>query len=61
MKSGMLQVQLMVPSIRAESTVTASLKRDEELEVEVESEIKVMDAKSKQKIEMTYGNLLLFF
>ncbi|XP_038134621.1 apolipoprotein Bb, tandem duplicate 1 [Cyprinodon tularosa] len=54
MKSGMLQVQLMVPSIRAESTVTASLKRDEELEVEVESEIKIMDAKSKQKIEMTY-------
>lgn len=55
----MLQVQLLVPSISAESTVTASLKRDDLLELELENEIKVMDASSEQKIKMKYGNPIL--
>ncbi|XP_032441947.1 apolipoprotein Bb, tandem duplicate 1 [Xiphophorus hellerii] len=53
-KEGMLQVQLLVPSISAESTVTASLKRNDLLELELENEIKVMDASSEQKIKMKY-------
>ncbi len=52
----MLQVQLLVPSINADATVTANMKRDEELELELKSEIKVMDATSEQKITMKYGN-----
>uniref|UniRef100_A0A667ZJC5 Vitellogenin domain-containing protein n=1 Tax=Myripristis murdjan TaxID=586833 RepID=A0A667ZJC5_9TELE len=54
MKEGMLQVQLLVPSIKARATVTANLKRDEELEIELESDIKVLDAASEQKITMKY-------
>ncbi|TDH00513.1 hypothetical protein EPR50_G00189240 [Perca flavescens] len=54
MKEGMLQVQLLVPSFNADATVTANMKRDEELELEVKSEIKVMDATSEQKITMKY-------
>lgn len=54
MKEGMLQVQLLVPSVNADATVTANMKRDEELEVELKSEIKVMDATSEQKISMKY-------
>ncbi|KAM7395255.1 hypothetical protein PAMA_006831 [Pampus argenteus] len=54
MKEGMLQVQLLVPSINADATVTANLKREEELELELKSEIKVMDAVSEQKIAMKY-------
>uniref|UniRef100_A0A3Q2QZV6 Apolipoprotein Bb, tandem duplicate 1 n=1 Tax=Fundulus heteroclitus TaxID=8078 RepID=A0A3Q2QZV6_FUNHE len=54
MKESMLQVQLLVPAIRAESTVTASMKRDDELELELESEFKVMDATAEQKIEIKY-------
>ncbi|XP_041832599.1 apolipoprotein Bb, tandem duplicate 1 [Melanotaenia boesemani] len=54
MKEGMLEVQLLVPSINADATVTAKLKRDEELELELESEIKLMDAISEQKIEIKY-------
>ncbi|KAI3364234.1 hypothetical protein L3Q82_011034, partial [Scortum barcoo] len=54
MKEGMLQVQLLVPSVNADATVTATMKRDEELELELRSEIKVMDAVSEQKIEMKY-------
>ncbi len=59
MKEGMLQVQLLVPSINADATVTANMKRNEELELELKSEIKVMDATSEQKIAMTYGNVFL--
>lgn len=55
-KKGMLQVQLLVPSISAESTVTASLKRNDILKLELENEIKVMDVSSEQKIKMKYGN-----
>ncbi|XP_029281700.1 apolipoprotein B-100-like [Cottoperca gobio] len=54
MEEGMLQVQLLVPSINADATITANLKRDEELELEVKSEIKVMDATSQQKITVKY-------
>uniref|UniRef100_A0A665W854 Apolipoprotein Bb, tandem duplicate 2 n=1 Tax=Echeneis naucrates TaxID=173247 RepID=A0A665W854_ECHNA len=52
---GMLQVQLLVPSIKTDATVTANMKREEELELELKSEIKFMDATSEQKIEIKYG------
>ncbi|XP_044185315.1 apolipoprotein Bb, tandem duplicate 1 [Thunnus albacares] len=54
MREGMLQVQLLVPSINTDATVTANLKREEELELQLKSEIKVMDATSEQKIEIKY-------
>ena len=54
----MLQVQLLVPSISADATVTANMKRDEELELELTSDIKVMAATSEQKISMKYGNVI---
>ncbi|KAM6906389.1 apolipoprotein Bb, tandem duplicate 1 [Lycodopsis pacificus] len=56
MKEGMLQVQLLVPSINADATVTANMKRHEELELELESEIKVMAAHFEQKIAMKYDD-----
>ena len=57
MKEAMVQVQLLVPSLQADATVTANMKRGEELELELESEVKVMEAVSKQKVEMKYGNV----
>uniref|UniRef100_A0A3B4T6U1 Apolipoprotein B n=1 Tax=Seriola dumerili TaxID=41447 RepID=A0A3B4T6U1_SERDU len=56
MKEGMLQVQLLVPSINTDATVTANMKRDEELEMELKSEIKFMDATSEQKIALKYDS-----
>uniref|UniRef100_A0A665W8E5 Apolipoprotein Bb, tandem duplicate 2 n=1 Tax=Echeneis naucrates TaxID=173247 RepID=A0A665W8E5_ECHNA len=56
MKEGMLQVQLLVPSIKTDATVTANMKREEELELELKSEIKFMDATSEQKIEIKYDS-----
>ncbi|XP_035802604.2 apolipoprotein B-100-like [Amphiprion ocellaris] len=54
MKEGMLQVQLLVPSINADATVTANMKQDEELELEVKSDIKFRDMRSEQEIDMKY-------
>uniref|UniRef100_A0A8P4GC27 Vitellogenin domain-containing protein n=1 Tax=Dicentrarchus labrax TaxID=13489 RepID=A0A8P4GC27_DICLA len=54
MKEGMLQVQLLVPSVNADATVTANMKRDEELELELKSEIKFLETTSEQKISMKY-------
>ena len=55
MREGMLQVQLLVPSISADDTVTANIKHDEELELELKSEIKVMETTSEQKVAIKYG------
>uniref|UniRef100_A0A671WBY7 Apolipoprotein B-100-like n=1 Tax=Sparus aurata TaxID=8175 RepID=A0A671WBY7_SPAAU len=55
MKEGMLQVQLLVPSINADATVTANIKCDEELDLELKSEIKVMETTSEQKVAIKYG------
>ncbi|XP_028253696.1 apolipoprotein B-100-like [Parambassis ranga] len=54
MKEGMLQVQLLVPAISADATVTANMKHEEKLELELKSEMKVMDATSEQRIGMKY-------
>lgn len=59
MKEGMLQFQVQVPSIKAESTVTAYLKHEKERELELESKIKIMDATSEQKINVKYGNVIV--
>ncbi|KAM9354955.1 apolipoprotein Bb, tandem duplicate 1 [Pholidichthys leucotaenia] len=56
MKKGMFQVQLKVPSIKADAKVTAKVKYDEEMELELESDIEVMDASFEQKIEMKYDD-----
>ncbi len=64
MKEGMLQVQLLVPSISADAKITANMKRDEELELELKSDIKFLETTSEQKIAMKYGTLsfqLLYF
>lgn len=57
----MLQVQLLVPSIKADATVTANMKHDEELELELKSEIKIMDATAEQKITLKYGTISFHF
>ncbi|XP_041814378.1 apolipoprotein B-100-like [Chelmon rostratus] len=56
MREGMVQVQLLVPSINADATVTANIKRDEELELELKSDIKLLETTSEQKITMKYDN-----
>ena len=61
MKEAMLQLQLLVPLLDLDSSVTANLKRGEELEVELESSIKHPVITSEQKIALKYGNFVLLF
>ncbi|XP_062323823.1 apolipoprotein B-100-like [Osmerus eperlanus] len=56
LKDVMLQVQLLVPSLKADATVTAHLKHEEELELELESDIKLPETTSMQKISIKYDN-----
>lgn len=58
MKDALLQVQLLVPSLETDAKVTASLKREEELTLELESDLKVFDASSVQKLILKYGMFL---
>ncbi|XP_029966255.1 apolipoprotein B-100-like [Salarias fasciatus] len=54
MKEGMLQVQLLVPSINADATITANMKRDEELELQLRSIINFLETTSAQTIDIKY-------
>uniref|UniRef100_A0A8C8CJJ5 Vitellogenin domain-containing protein n=1 Tax=Oncorhynchus tshawytscha TaxID=74940 RepID=A0A8C8CJJ5_ONCTS len=47
--------RLLVPSIKADATVTANVKRGEELELELECDIKLPETTSVQKITLKYG------
>ncbi|KAF3849984.1 hypothetical protein F7725_019703 [Dissostichus mawsoni] len=54
MKEAMLQVQLLVPSINADATFTANMKRDEELELELKNASKFeVEFKSDVNTETT--------
>uniref|UniRef100_A0A674MR38 Apolipoprotein Bb, tandem duplicate 2 n=1 Tax=Takifugu rubripes TaxID=31033 RepID=A0A674MR38_TAKRU len=53
-RKGMLQVQLLVPSVDVDATLTAKMERGQELELELQSEVKVMDVTSEQKISLKY-------
>uniref|UniRef100_A0A3B4BLR2 Vitellogenin domain-containing protein n=1 Tax=Periophthalmus magnuspinnatus TaxID=409849 RepID=A0A3B4BLR2_9GOBI len=51
----MLQLQMLVPILSTDATFTANLNRDEEIKLELKSDIKVLEAKSEQKITLKYG------
>ncbi|XP_054618355.1 apolipoprotein Bb, tandem duplicate 1 [Dunckerocampus dactyliophorus] len=54
MKKGMLQIQLLVPLLNIDASVTANMKRDKELELKLKSDMKVITASSKQELTMKY-------
>ncbi|XP_060722344.1 apolipoprotein Bb, tandem duplicate 1 [Tachysurus vachellii] len=56
MKEAMLQVQLLVPDLEVDGKLTASLKRDEELEVELKSDLKLTDTSFVQKLVLKYDH-----
>lgn len=58
MNNVLVQVQLLVPSLEADAKVTASLKRVEEMTLELESDIKFLDTSSVQKLVLKYGTTI---
>ena len=59
MKEGMLKVQLIIPSIKADATLTANMKRGEEMECELKSDIKFLESTSEQKLSLKYGTFFV--
>lgn len=57
----MLQVQLLVPSVDVDATLTAKMEHGQELQLELQSEVKVMDVTSEQKISLKYGNVVVIY
>jgi len=55
MKDGLLEAQLIVPSLNTESTLTATLNCVEDLTVELKSNIKLPETNSVQKITFQFG------
>lgn len=55
MKDGLLEAQLIVPSLNTEGTLTATLNCVEDLTLELKSNIKLPETNSVQRITFQYG------
>ncbi|XP_046905722.1 apolipoprotein B-100-like isoform X3 [Hypomesus transpacificus] len=55
MTDGMLQVQLVVPSLQTDAAVTATLRNGEGLTLEIKSDLKLPETSSVQGVVFKYG------
>lgn len=56
MKDAMLQVQMVIPSLKTEASVTANLKKDEVMLMDLETVINLPETSYQQKASLKYGN-----
>lgn len=56
MKGAMLQLQLLIPFLKTEASVTATLKRDEDIVVDLETVMNLPVTSYQQKASFKYGN-----
>lgn len=56
MKEAMVQIQLVIPSLKADASVTATLKKDPGLIMAIESAINIPETSSLQKVTIKYGS-----
>uniref|UniRef100_A0A8P4GDW4 Vitellogenin domain-containing protein n=1 Tax=Dicentrarchus labrax TaxID=13489 RepID=A0A8P4GDW4_DICLA len=55
MTDGMLQVQLLVPSLKTDATVTATMSKVDGLTMEIKSDVKLPETSSIQAVTFKYG------
>lgn len=55
MTDGMLQVQLLVPSLKTDATVSATMSQTDRLTMEVKSDVKLPETNSVQAVKFIYG------
>lgn len=60
MKDGLLEAQLIVPSLNTEATLSAIMTNAEDLTLELKSNIKLPETNSVQKIIFQYGTVSPF-
>lgn len=55
MTEGMLQLQLLVPSLKTDAAITATMNKADGLTMELKSDVKLLDASSIQAVTFKYG------
>lgn len=56
MKDAMLQLQMIIPSLKMDATVTATLRKDEDMLMDLETVISLPETSYQQKAALKYGN-----
>ncbi|KAM6969587.1 apolipoprotein B-100 [Tautogolabrus adspersus] len=54
MKDAMLQLQIVIPSLQADASITATLKKDEDIIMDLETVINLPETSSQQKATLKY-------
>lgn len=54
----MLQVQLLVPSLKTDAAITATMSNAEGLTMEIKSDVKLPETTSIQAVTFKYGKLV---
>lgn len=55
MKDAMLQLQMVIPSLQTNASFTATLKRDEEVLMDVETALNLPKTSYRHKASLKYG------
>lgn len=55
MTDGMVQVQLLVPSLKTDAAITATMKNADDITMEIKSDIKLPETSSIQAVTFKYG------
>lgn len=55
MNDGMMQVQLLVPSLKTDATITATMSKADGLTMEIKSDVKLLETSSIQAVTFKYG------
>lgn len=56
MKDAMLQLQMVIPSLKTDASFTATLKMDEDVLMDLETAINLPETSYQQKASLKYGN-----
>lgn len=56
MKDAMLQLQMIIPSLKTDASVTVTLKMDKDVLMDLETVINLPETSYQQKSSLKYGN-----
>ena len=56
MKDAMLQLEMVIPSLKTDASFTATLKKEEDVLMDVETVVNLPDTSYQQKASLKYGN-----
>ncbi len=60
MKDALLQIQMVIPSLESDATFTATLKKDEDVLMDLETLINLPETSYQQKASLKYGTVSFY-